>query len=45
MSNKIIIDLSEHNGNVDFIKVKKFGINDVILRVGWLGNKNNSTID
>lgn len=45
MSNKIIIDLSEHNGNVDFKKVKNFGINDVILRVGWLGNKNNNTID
>lgn len=40
-----IIDLSQHNGEVDFDKVKQDGINDVILRIGWIGNKNNHTID
>lgn len=39
------IDLSEHNGNVDFTKVKNDGIDFVILRVGWIGNKNNHTLD
>lgn len=39
------IDLSEHNGNVDFTKVKASGIEFVILRIGWIGNKNNHTID
>lgn len=28
-----VIDLSEHNGNVDFAKIKYSGINKVILRV------------
>lgn len=40
-----VIDLSQHNGEVDFEKVKQDGINDVILRIGWIGNKNNHTID
>ena len=40
-----VIDLSEHNGEVDFDKVKADGINDVLLRIGWIGNKNNHTID
>lgn len=39
------LDLSEHNGNVDFTKVKNSGINFVILRVGWIGNKENHTLD
>ena len=39
------IDLSEHNGNVDFTKVKNSGIEFVILRIGWIGNKNNHTLD
>ena len=39
------LDLSEHNGNVDFIKVKNSGISFVILRVGWIGNKENHTLD
>lgn len=39
------LDLSEHNGNVDFTKVKNSGISFVILRVGWIGNKENHTLD
>ena len=39
------IDVSEHNGNVDFTKVKNSGIEFVILRVGWIGNKENHTLD
>ena len=31
------IDVSEHNGNVDFAKVKKAGIDFVFVRVGWTG--------
>lgn len=42
---KEIIDISQHNGNIDFEKVKKSGIHDVIIRVGWIGNKQNHTID
>lgn len=39
------IDLSEHNGSIDFNKVKNAGVEFVILRVGWIGNKENHTID
>ena len=39
------IDISEHNGNIDFEKVKQNGIEFVIIRLGWVGNKNNHTID
>ena len=39
------LDLSEHNGNVDFTKVKNSGISFVILRIGWIGNKENHTLD
>lgn len=39
------IDISEHNGYVDFEKVKNSGIDFVILRLGWIGNKENHTID
>lgn len=42
---KQIIDISQHNGTIDFEKVKRAGINDVIIRVGWIGNKNNHTLD
>lgn len=38
------VDLSEHNGTVDFAKLKK-KVDFVILRIGWVGNKNNHTID
>lgn len=39
------IDVSEHNGKIDFTKVKQDGINFVIIRIGWIGNKENHTID
>ena len=39
------IDLSEHNGNIDFSQVKNDGVNFIILRLGWIGNKNNHTLD
>lgn len=42
---KRIIDISEHNGEIDFAKVKNDGINDVLIRIGWIGNKNNHTQD
>lgn len=45
MSNRKIIDISQHQGYIDFAKVKAEGINDVIIRVGWIGNKNNHTLD
>ena len=34
-----IIDISEHNGDVDFKKIKDAGWH-VILRIGWFGNQN-----
>lgn len=39
------IDLSENNGYIDFNKVKNAGIDFVIIRVGWIGNKENHTVD
>ena len=39
------IDISEHNETIDFGKVKASGINFVIIRIGWIGNKNNHTLD
>lgn len=42
---KKILDLSENNGSIDFAKVKEVGIDSVILRVGWIGNKQNHTLD
>lgn len=39
------IDVSVHNGSIDFAKVKQSGIDFVIIRVGWIGNKNNHTKD
>ena len=39
------IDVSEHNGTINWEKVKNAGINFVIIRLGWIGNKNNHTID
>lgn len=41
----LIIDISEHNGNIDFNKVKNSGVEGVIIRIGWIGNKQNHTID
>lgn len=42
---KQIIDISEHNGNIDFAKLRKAGIDSVIIRIGWIGNKENHTLD
>lgn len=39
------IDVSEHNGTINWTKVKNAGINFAIIRLGWIGNKNNHTID
>lgn len=39
------IDISEHNGTIDFEKVKNSGIDFVIIRIGWLGNRENHTLD
>ena len=41
----LIIDISQHNGYVDFSKFSNHGIKGVILRLGWIGNKNNHTLD
>lgn len=38
------IDISQHNGKIDFNKVKK-QVDFVILRLGWIGNKQNHTLD
>ena len=42
---KQVIDVSQHQGKIDFSKVKNSGIEKAILRVGWIGNKNNHTKD
>lgn len=39
------IDLSEHNGKIDFNKIKNDGIEFCILRLGWIGNKENHKLD
>ena len=39
------IDVSEHNSTVDFNKVKQAGIDFAIIRLGWIGNKENHTLD
>lgn len=38
------IDISEHNGKVDWSKVAK-KVDFAILRIGWVGNGNNHTVD
>ena len=38
------IDVSQHNGNIDWNKVKP-NIDFAILRLGWIGNHQNHTID
>lgn len=32
----LIIDISQHNGYVDFSKLKSNGVEGVILRLGWI---------
>ena len=39
------IDLSTFNDNVDFEKVKNSGIEFVLIRIGWIGNKQNHETD
>lgn len=39
------IDVSKYNGTIDFAQIKSSGIEFVIIRLGWIGNKNNHTID
>lgn len=41
---KFGIDVSQHNGTIDWEKVKS-QIDFAILRIGWIGNKENHTID
>lgn len=38
------VDVSEHNGKIDWNTAKN-NINFAILRLGWIGNKNNHTVD
>lgn len=38
------VDLSEFNGSIDWERLAKH-IDFAILRIGWVGNKNNSTLD
>lgn len=38
------IDVSEHNGKIDWAKVAS-KVDFAILRIGWVGNKNNHTLD
>lgn len=42
---KRIIDISEHNGTINFSKVKESEIEGIIIRIGWIGNKRNHTLD
>lgn len=42
--NKYGIDVSEHNGDINWEKVKD-QIHFAILRLGWIGNHNNHTLD
>ena len=39
------IDVSQYQGNIDWDKVKKAGVDFAILRIGWTGNKKNHTLD
>lgn len=39
------IDVSQHQGYINWDKVKNSGIEFAILRLGWIGNKNNHTLD
>lgn len=38
------IDISQHNGNIDFDKLKN-EVDFAILRLGWIGNRDNHTLD
>lgn len=40
-----LIDISQHNGNINFEELKNNGLKNIIIRVGWIGNKQNHTLD
>lgn len=40
-----VIDISQWQGAVDFSKVKNDGVDAIILRLGWISNKNNHKLD
>jgi len=39
------IDVSQHQEKIDWDKVKKMGVDFAILRLGWIGNKDNHKMD
>ena len=39
------IDVSQHQAEINWEKVKNDGIQFAILRLGWVGNKENHTLD
>lgn len=39
------VDISQHNAYIDFKKLKNDDCKFVIIRIGWIGNKNNHTLD
>ena len=39
------IDVSQHQEKIDWDKVKKMGVDFAILRLGWIGNKDNHKLD
>lgn len=39
------IDVSQHQGEIDWDKVKQDEVNFAIIRLGWIGNKENHTLD
>lgn len=41
---KFGIDVSKHQGTIDWEKVKS-QIDFAVLRIGWVGNKNNYLLD
>lgn len=41
----MIIDISENNGNINFKKLKEENVQGIIIRIGWIGNKENHTLD
>lgn len=39
------IDVSQHNNRINWVEVKNGGIDFAMLRLGWIGNKENHTLD
>lgn len=44
-TSKAGIDVSQHQGKIDWDKVKKLGVDFAIIRLGWIGNFENHTLD